>query len=286
MPVFQDPALNRRKLRDALRDARIKASMTQPQAADALEWSRSKIIRIEGGLVSLSVTDLRAMLQLYNVTDVAVVSALEEAARNSKGNSWWTEFNDIIKPPFAQLLSYEAAASTIRMYHPVVVPGQLETYDYAVALLSAQVSEEEARHNADLRMKRYERIIETDLGPEVLAVVDETALLRQIGTPAVMRNQLRHLRKLVDHPRVDLRILPLDAGAHYSTLFSFLLLSFEGSENDLLYQESAFGGTASSDEVEYIAHYQECFEEISSRSLKEADAQEAIDKAMERLSQD
>ncbi|MCF6522694.1 helix-turn-helix transcriptional regulator [Streptomyces sp. JJ36] len=280
-----DPALNRRTLREALREARVKAGMTQRQAADALEWSLSKIIRIEAATVSLSVTDLRAMLQLYDVQDPETVRELEHAARHSKGNSWWAEFSSFIRPQFAQLLSYEGAASEILAYHPVLVSGYVQTYDYAMALLSAQTDEEQARRSADLRMKRYERIFEAESGPEVHLVVDEAALLRQIGTPAVMRNQLRHLKAVAANPRVDLRVLPLTAGAHYSVQYSFTLLSFSGGENDLLYQESAVGALASSDEIEHVATYRECFEDISERSAQGDEALALIDRALERFTE-
>ncbi|WP_432197026.1 helix-turn-helix domain-containing protein [Streptomyces sp. bgisy027] len=278
-----DPALNRRILREALREARVEADMTQRQVADALEWSLSKIIRIEAATVSLSVTDLRAMLQVYGVQDPATVTELEYAARNSKGSSWWAEFNDLIKPQFAQLLSYEGVASEILIYSPVIISGYVHTYDYAMALLTERTSEEGARRNADLRIKRYERNFESDKGPLIRLNVDEATLVRQIGTPAVMRNQLRHLKEIAANPRVDLTVLPLTAGAHYSTQHSFTLLSFSGGENDLLYQEAAVGLLASSDEIEYIARYRECFEDISTRSASGEEAVALIDGALERF---
>src|SRR5689334_21735403 len=117
MPHAVDPSLNRRKLRLELRKARDKAGMTQRQAADALEWSLSKLIRIETAQVSVSVTDLRALVGLYRIDDAAQVQELEEAARGSKGTSWWAEYNDVIGGPYSQYLGFESAASSLMSYH-------------------------------------------------------------------------------------------------------------------------------------------------------------------------
>ena len=93
-----NPSRQRRRLRVQLRQARDTASLTQRQAAERLEWSLSKLIRIEAGTVGVSVTDLRAMLQLYDVTDETLMKNLTEAARGSKGQSWWSRYRDIVTP--------------------------------------------------------------------------------------------------------------------------------------------------------------------------------------------
>src|SRR3954463_13662997 len=110
MPSTVDPSLNRRKLRMELRVAREKAGLTQRLAAQTLEWSLSKLIRIETGTVSVSVTDLRALLQLYGIDDQQAVAALEAAARGSKGPSWWAPYNDVLTTTYAQYLGFESAA--------------------------------------------------------------------------------------------------------------------------------------------------------------------------------
>ncbi|MCZ9343542.1 helix-turn-helix domain-containing protein, partial [Streptomyces sp. TRM76130] len=93
-----DPSLNRRKLRLALRSAREGAQLSQREAAARVEWSQSKLIRVETGTVSVSVSDLRALLALYGVTEPDTVNELVEAARGSKGPSWWSRHHDVITP--------------------------------------------------------------------------------------------------------------------------------------------------------------------------------------------
>ncbi|MEU5335684.1 helix-turn-helix transcriptional regulator [Streptomyces asoensis] len=119
MPGATDPVLNRRKLRIALRQAREAAGLTQREAAQELEWSQSKLIRIESGTVSTSVTDLRALMGLYAITEPQTMKGLEEAARHSRSAGWWTPFTDVLSHDFHNYLGYEEAAEPVRAYHPV-----------------------------------------------------------------------------------------------------------------------------------------------------------------------
>ncbi|MFS8204557.1 helix-turn-helix domain-containing protein [Streptomyces sp. CWNU-52B] len=261
MPREVDPSLNRRRLRIELRKAREATGQTQTDAARALEWSLSKIMRIEAGTVSVSVTDIRALMQQYEVTDPKQVTELEDAARGSKGPSWWAAYNDILSPGFRSYLGYESAAASIRTYHPVVVPGLLQTEDYATAVLRQRADEARTRRIVELRTARQERALEGDAPPPWLFfVVDEAALHRQVGGPQVQRNQLQHLVTMAAQPRVSLQVLPFTAGAHYATMTSFVLLGFLDDE-DLLYLEQQ-GSTTVRDDFELIVRYQECFEKL------------------------
>lgn len=255
-----DPSLNRRRLRIALRKAREATKQSQGQAAQALDWSLSKIMRIEQGTVSLSVTDLRALLQQYGVSDPELTEELEEAARGSKGPSWWAAYHDIIGPQFSQYLGYESAAASFRTYNPIIVPGLLQTDEYAMALLAPRVDEARARRIVELRTARQERALEGENPPFTFFVLDEAALHRQIGGPRVQRAQLQRLIDISAHPKVSLQVLPFTSGAHYSTLSSFILLGFLDDE-DLLYLE-AQGNQSIRDDHELIVRHQECFESL------------------------
>ncbi|MBQ1094074.1 MULTISPECIES: helix-turn-helix domain-containing protein [Streptomyces] len=279
MPTAVDPSLNRRKLRLALRAARDKRGLTQREAADALEWSLSKLIRIEAGTVSLSVTDLRAMLHEYGVEDPDHVAELEEAARGSKGQSWWTEFNDVISQPFAQYLGYESAATDIRGYHPSLIPGQLQTADYINALFEVGQPLAKVQQRIDLRLARQERIFQAD-GPKVEMIVDEAALRRQVGGPAVMRRQLAFLKEVAVEGNVTLRALPFAAGAHDSLDSSFFLLGFRDDE-DVLYVAGPGGVFTIRDDREMVARYQECFEDLRNKALSEEETAALIDDLIE-----
>ncbi|MDX2935131.1 helix-turn-helix domain-containing protein [Streptomyces ipomoeae] len=277
-----DPSLNRRRLRIELRKAREDAGLTQREAADALEWSLSKVIRLEAATVSLSVTDLRALLQLYNVTEPGLVAELEDAARGSKGLSWWAPYSDMVHPQFAQYLGYESATTSLRTYHPTLIPALFQTEDYAMAQLAPRSAPEVARRSAELRTTRQERIFDGEKGPEVHIVLDEAAVRRVIGGPGVMRHQLEHLKNMSEHSRVTMRLFPFTAGAHYSVAGSFTLLGFK-DDDDLLFLEGPTGISSSRDELELTARYQECFEDISSKAYEGDRMIELIDTVKESL---
>ncbi|MGW0293334.1 helix-turn-helix domain-containing protein [Streptomyces tuirus] len=281
MPRSVDPSLNRRKLRLALKAARDKRGLTQRQAAEALEWSLSKLIRIEAGSVSLSVTDLRAMLHEYGVEDADLVAELEEAARGSKGQSWWSGYNDIISQPFAQYLGYESAANAIRGYHPSVLPGHVQIADYVAALFDAGQPDARAQRYIDLRMDRQERVLQ-DGGPEVEMIIDEAAVRRQVGGPATMRRQLAYLKELISENRATLRVLPFTAGAHDSLDSTFFLLGFQADE-DVLYMAGPGGTLTNRDDRELVARYQECFEDLRTKALTEDETVALLDDLIEHF---
>jgi transcriptional regulator with XRE-family HTH domain len=258
-----DPSLNRRKLRIALRRAREGAGLTQQDAADQLDWSLSKLNRIEKGTVSVALTDLRALLQLYRVEEPETVADLESAARGSKGQSWWAPYAGLTGSRFYEYLGFEAAATSLRTYHPVVMPGLLHTEDYADALGAPEVPDAALRRRlVEFRTARQERVFDEETGVDELHfVVDEAALRRRIGEPAVMRRQLQHLKQVAEHPRVTLQVLPFSAGALLSTQTAFVLLGFK-DEDDLIYLEYQTGTIATRDNFELVANFQDCFEQL------------------------
>ncbi|MBA5221916.1 helix-turn-helix domain-containing protein [Streptomyces griseoaurantiacus] len=278
-----DPSLNRRKLRLALRRAREHAELSQREAAERVEWSQSKLIRVETGTVGVSVSDLRALLGLYGVDDPEKVKALEQAARGSKGPSWWSGYHDVITPQFAQYLGYEGAADSLHTYHPIVVPGHLQTRGYAEALLRPRDLEESRFHRVvDLRMERQQRMFDGSGRPACVFVLDEAAVRRQIGGAGVFRQQLDHLLDVGSRPEVSVRVLPFDAGAHYSTLGSFVLLGFP-DDDDLLYLEHVAGSMTGGEDLRLLARYQECFRAITDMALDESRSADLISRARHDL---
>ncbi|MGW0907392.1 helix-turn-helix domain-containing protein [Streptomyces sp. NPDC002853] len=252
-------------------------SQTQIQAAEQLDWSLSKLNRIEKGSFGVSVTDLRALLQQYGVDDPDQMASLEEAARGSKGRSWWSPYSDAVSPGFAEYLSYEGAATSLSAYHPVVIPGLLQTDDYAEALQAPDASAARGRMLVELLMERQGRVFDDGGIGQIQFVIDEAALRRRIGGTEVMRQQLDHLKDMAGHPRVGLRVLPFSAGAHYATQTPFILLGFEG-DDDLVYSESFSGGPiAANDSIEVLSRFRECAAQLQEMAYDGDRTAELID---------
>lgn len=280
-----DPSLNRRKLRVELRKARDHAGLTQNDAATALDWSLSKLNRIEKGTVSVSVTDLRALLAQYEVTDPDQVAELVEAARGSKGQAWWTtHFADVVSPRFAEYLGYETAATSCHTYQPIVIDGLLHTEDYAEALMLPEFDDSRhRRRTVELRTERQDRVFDDNGIKELHFILDEAALRRRIGEPSVMRQQLQHLKDMAAHPRVTLQALPFTAGAHLATQAPFVLLGFR-DDDDLLYLENQTGSLATREDYDLVVDFQDCFELLTSLAYDEARTLDLIEEVREGFS--
>jgi transcriptional regulator with XRE-family HTH domain len=134
-----DPMVQRRRLRVELRKAREAAGLSQKEVAPEMDWSLSKLIRIETGAVSISINDLRMLLQLYRVSDLERTNGLIAMARAAREPAWWFPYREGLSPEFTNMLSYESAASIIRNFQPMLVPGLLQTGEYARATLAEMV---------------------------------------------------------------------------------------------------------------------------------------------------
>jgi transcriptional regulator with XRE-family HTH domain len=284
MAITDDPSIHRRRLRIELRKARESVNLTQREASDALDWSVSKLIRIEAGTQGVSVTDLRAMLQLYKVTDEVTINALTEAARGSRGQSWWSRYREVVSPQLAQYLGHEGSASSIRTFHPLVVPGLLQTDEYATELLRVRVPADRTRRLVDLRIERQENLFERPDPPELSFIIGEEALHRPIGGAAVMRRQLRRLLDVSTLPTTSVQVIPFEAGAHPGLVGPFILLGFGDSGEDVLFLEGAGGDLVNRDDIDMTVQFLEYFETLRSMALPDDEARALIERQIGQFS--
>lgn len=284
MAVTEDPAISRRKLKGELRAARAATGLTREAAAAALDWSLSKLVRIETGDQGVSVTDLKAMLQLYKVTDQSTVQELTEQARNSRGHTWWGGYRDVVSKQYGQLLGYEGSASYIRTFHPLLIPGLLHTDDYAFELRRVRTSDDETRRLVNLLIERQERLFDQPKVPESTFVFGEEALTRPIGGSTIMRRQLRHLLEVSNSPAISMQIVPFSVGAHPGLIGPFTLLGLADSGEDLLFLESAGGDLVNRDDQEMIISFAEHFEAIRNLALSENESRTLIEHKIDQLS--
>jgi transcriptional regulator with XRE-family HTH domain len=242
MPAGESPAVARHRLRHALRQAREAKRLTQGRVAKELDWSLSKVNRIEAGDVTVSRTDLQAMLQLYEVTDPHVVKELIEEARTSRRRSWWDEprYRRNLTPALIELMQFEVDAKAIYSFQPTIIPGMLQTRTYAEAVLDYwrdDLSEAQRSARVDIRGRRRQALLNRSDPPTFRVILDESALWRVIGGPDVMADQLEELAKLARRPGIAIRIVPLAEGAPMVMLGAFHVCDVGGHES-ILYRES------------------------------------------------
>ena len=238
MAGTQSPTVRRRRLALELRRLREAAKLTCEEVAERLECSASKISRVETGRVSVSPRDVRDMLEIYGVPDLQR-DALVQLARESRQKGWWHAYGDSVQPHFATYLGLESAASEIRIYEVNLIPGLLQTEEYARAVIAAGMVNSpraDIERQVALRMERQRLTITSP--PKVWAVLDEAALRRQVGGPEVMRMQLEYLRELGGLRNVSLQVIPFGGGAHPAMGRPFIILVFgEEADPDVVYLE-------------------------------------------------
>jgi transcriptional regulator with XRE-family HTH domain len=275
MVMADDRAVPRRRLMVELRAARVAAGLTREGVVEALGWSLSKVVRIETGEQGVSVTDLRALLELYGVSGEDRVQELTALARSGRQQSYWSGYRDVISKQFGQYLGYEGSASYIRTFHPLLIPGLLHTSEYAFEILRMRMPEERARKLVNLRMKRQERLLGKSRSPEMTFIFGEEALLRWIGGPSVMRQQLAYLLEVAGRTGVTMQIVPLSVGSHPGLSGSFILLGLQETGEDLLFLEGASGDLVSRDDQEMIDPFIENFGTLRGMALP-AEATKAL----------
>ena len=231
-PRSAGPTVQRLVLGGHLRRLREQAHITTEQAAGVIRGSHSKISRMEHGRVGFKERDIADLLTMYGVTDADEREALLKLARESNTPGWWQGYADILPHWVEPYFGLEAAASFIRNYELQFVPGLLQTEGYALSLirLGNAPTEEDVLRRAEARMSRQD-ILSRETPPRVWAVVDEGALRRPIGGAKVMREQLKHLIDMCDHPAVTLQVLPFQVASHPAMGGPFTILRF--SEPDL-----------------------------------------------------
>lgn len=260
MPDGEDPLVARRYLSSAIRAARGDSQMTQEQVAELLAWSPSKVVRIESGTVSVSVTDLRALMQLFDVTDAKEVAKLVDAARDARRRGWHRHYPKALEPGFDTYLSYEEAATEIRIFEILTIPGLFQTEAYAKAILKAnQVADVGER--AALRMERQSQLECRQPSPTLICVIDEAALHREVGGPEVMREQLTVLAAKARGGMLS--VVPYSAGAYRSMNECFTLLHSHRWDEDVLFREGTRKTVTDHEDHGLIEEYRDRFRLLS-----------------------
>ena len=230
------PAVRRRKLGAELRTLRTGAGLTSGEAARLVGWHQSKVSRIETGSSGVKPADLRLLLDAYAVRDAQLrelLLMLAGSENDGDRDRWWHVYRGVLPPTYRDFISLESQASAMRTLETTVVPGLLQTADYARAVTRAAVKDlDEERLDAlvEVRLARQD-VLRSNPPLELCAVLDEAVLRREVGGPEVMARQLERLMEAALLPQVRLQVLPFGAGAYVGLTGPFVIFSFPSTSD-------------------------------------------------------
>lgn len=272
MATDQGPVVQSAALRSELVRLRKESGQTQEQVAAELEWSPSKLIRVEGGRSSITKVDLDALLARYGVTSESTRERLQALNRGARERAWWDKYRDDLAETYLRYVGFEAGASFIRQYESVFVPGTLQTPEYAEAVTVGLADPVRIASIVGIRLQRQAELAQRSAPPRRYYVVDEAVIRRHVGIakdPAIMPNQLRSIAdRAKSDDLVTVRVIPFGVGAHRGLLGPFTLLEFDGGLLDVLYVDVGRGEFASMvSGGDVVSDYRDDFEALLEDAL-------------------
>jgi transcriptional regulator with XRE-family HTH domain len=254
------------------RELRHQAGLTVEDVAGHLLCSATKVSRMETGHRGASLRDVRDLCDLYGVTDPARRERMMTLARQSRQRSWWQE-HDHLLPQYSTFIGLEAAAVSIKDYESGIVPGLVQTEDYARAMIRGtmlpKLSPEAIEERVEARMTR-QALLSGDDPPRLWVVLDEAVLHRRVGGPAIMRAQLERLVHDSDRPNITVQVLSYDVGAHPGLDSTFIILDFkEPALSSAVYVEGLVGQLYLERETD-IDRYSHAFDQLRAMALSPA----------------
>ena len=280
VPEVRSPTVRRRELGALLRKLRTEKGLTVEQAAEQLMFSMSKLSRMETGHGAPSRRDIRDLCALYEVTDEAERKRMMNLAVEGRQAGWWQSYD---LNQFADYVGLEADAVSVKNYQSILIPGLLQTPDYARAVNEAVIPQpdpERLEEQTEVRLRRQDRLTQ-DPPLRFGVILDEAALHRVIGGQAVMEAQLRHLTELSKLPNVTLQVIPFSAGAHPAMDSAFNVLEFADAVPGVVYVEGLVGWVYMNRSRD-VERYARVFERLCHIALPPRESVEVIEKAAVR----
>jgi transcriptional regulator with XRE-family HTH domain len=279
-----NPTLRGRRLAVELMRHREASGLSREEVARRLEWSTSTIFRIETGRSRPQPGNVRALLDLYGVTGPER-DGLIQLAREARQPGWWHSFRDVLPNPYEVYIGLEAGAASIRNFEPVVIPGLLQTADYAREMFRSgprELDRDEVERRVEVRVAR-QQILSRDDRPRLWAVIDEAAVRRVVGGPEVMRDQLRHLVESAEHGKTTIQVVPFSAGAHAGTSGPFVILAFpEPTDPAVVYVETLAGDIYLEERAD-VSRYTLAFDRLLAAALHPDDSVHLIEQATSNM---
>ncbi|HEU5386800.1 MAG TPA: helix-turn-helix transcriptional regulator [Streptosporangiaceae bacterium] len=288
MSSDEGPVVQSALLRDELVRLRTRRGLTQQQVAVALEWSPSKLIRVEGGKSSITKVDLDALLGEYGVTSESHRERLQALNRRAKEPGWWESYKDGVSPTYLSYVGYEAGAASIRQFQTGFIPALLQTPEYSeIVTIAGSVGPRRASLIVGLRLQRQAELARRSVPPRQIFVLDEGVIRRHVGIKkdrAIMPNQLRCVADRAESDDLlTVRVLPFEAGAHPG-LDPFTLLQFDAGLPDTLFLDADRGAfTMITGDDPQVAKYVQDFEDLIEDAWPAGDSIEFVRKVADEM---
>jgi transcriptional regulator with XRE-family HTH domain len=272
--VTGDPPARRRLVGGALRRYREEMGYALDDAARVLECDRSKISRIETGQRGIRPKELRELLTEYGVP-AGEQRALVAIAGRGGQHSWWHPYAGALSGRYLDYVIMESAASEIMAYEAQLIPGLLQTDDYARAVAAAEPSymTDQQREGAAAAESARRRAV-LNGGRRLSVILGEGALHQVVGGAGVLAGQIRHLIQLgIDFPAITIQVLPFSAGAHAAVgSGSLAILRFPDAPSlGVVYLEALSGGVYLESQAD-VARYVRAFTLLRAAALSPAES--------------
>ena len=268
-----------RQLGRYLKAAREAAGMTSEAAAEAMEWSKAKLYRVEAGRNSIPKRhEVVALCSVYGVSGELSQVLCSLASEAKEGRGWWHAYGAVIPSWFELFVGLESLATRMRRYDPALIPGLLQTREYATAVLAADPNVDVAQA-VEARMARQRLVTRgTPPAPLLEVMLDEAALRRPVSDRRAMSTQVRHLAEVSTMPNVTVRVLPLAVGPHRASVAgAFVLLNFpdDSAEPSTVYAESLTGALYL-DKPDEVTVYEEAWAVLEAHALDVSRSRELL----------
>ncbi|MFV2198926.1 helix-turn-helix domain-containing protein [Nocardiopsis sp. LOL_012] len=274
------PTVRRRRLARELRRLREDRGLKLSVAAKEASVPQSTLSNIESAEARrIKARDIDALADLYEASD-EVRTGLHELSRESKERGWWSSYKDVFGGN--ALPDFEVEASMMRMYQCQVIPGLLQTPEYAESIFrgAGTLSDKEVQRNVDARMQR-QHVLTRHRPLHLWAVIDEAALHRLAGNSEVMRDQLQHLINMAMHHNVDVQVLPFSAGMHAALSGSFVMLDFPSQlDPSVVYTETSTD-ILFVQESESVQRYVADFSHLNAAALRTSESIRFLQQSLE-----
>ncbi|MDG4765731.1 helix-turn-helix transcriptional regulator [Solwaraspora sp. WMMD406] len=276
---ISNSSVPRRRLGQELRRLRERQDHVSPTSpAGMLRWPAIKLYRMERGEMPVRAEDVALLCELYGA-EPSMTEALVGLAAKTREKGWWHDYASL-PPGFDVYAGFEETASRLRIFHIQLIPGLLQTKEYATTVIDANVSNAHVTYDvvtAQLaRASVLTRIYPTP--PDVDVVLDESALLRTVGTPEIMADQLRRVVDAGQLPNVSVRVLPFAAGlpAGTATCTPFTILDFPDASEPTIVHHEMLTGALFLDKQTEVDLYAQAYDNIRSACLSEDESRELL----------